>query len=156
MRSSGRDVPTARQVPTVGPLGATNVQAALDSIAAAGPFFTVEVFSPFAITNSFQTLRALPLNVGTTRHLFALMFLGGGTAPSPAAETYVFVANATRTSGGTTSVSGLANLSAGAIAGFNARWVVEGINAALQIRQNSSANVNISLLYVWIEKVPVP
>lgn len=149
-------MPTARQVPAVGPLGATNVQAALDLLAAAGPFFTVESFPSFAITSTFETLRALPLNVGTTRHLFALMFLAGGTAPSPAAQSYALLANATRTSGGTTEVSGLANLAAGAIAGFNARWIVEGVDAALQIRQSTADNVNISLLYVWVEKIPVP
>lgn len=156
MRTSGRDVPTAAQVPSAGPLGATNVQAALNLIAAAGPFFTVESFPSFAITSSFAPLKTLPVSVGTTRHLFALMFLASGTAPSPAAVTYAFIANATRTSGGVTAVSGLATLSAGSVAGFNARWVVSGIDAALEIRKNTAGNVNIDLLYVWIEKIPVP
>lgn len=140
-----------------GPLGATNVQEALDLIAAAGPFFTTEQFPAyvFGAAPTYTTLKSFTISPGTTRKLYALVSGTGGTAAAPTSLWRLVIASARRTAGGTTTVSGAGSLDASVgFSSLNMNWVVSGGSVNLQFRANSGPTVRTTLQYAWLEQSP--
>jgi hypothetical protein len=139
-----------------GPLGAANVQDALDLIAAAGPFFTTESTASIAIAASpnWTTIKTFTLTAGTMRHLRAEIDMNGGTDAAPTAATLRFVATARRTDVGTTTVSsGAATVDSLGITP-TIRWFVSGAATLLQLRASGGPTVRLTLRYNWIEGTP--
>jgi hypothetical protein len=151
----GGDGPRSRaqQIKTDGgPLGATDVQEALDLIAAAGPFYTVEQ-TPAFVTGSaptYATLKTLSIAPGTTRHLDAKIYLAGGTALAPTVSNVTIKGHAVRTSGGTTTVESNIELTS-TIGGLKVKWATDSVDAMIQIRASGAPTVRAVLLYSWIE-----
>jgi len=153
-RQSG-GVPTASAIPTAGPLGATNVQSALDLIAAAGPFFTTEETPSVLLSSTYTPIKTLSIATGSTRTLFAILHVTRGTAPSPDKAAAVILASAKRTSGGTTSAISLASMQSFDISGFNMRWAVSGTDLEFAVRVAGSPQAaRVLLQYVWLEQLP--
>ena len=146
----------ASEIPSDGPLGATDVQQALDLIAAAGPFYTTETTASIAIASSpnWTTIKTFTLVAGTMRHLRAEIDMNGGTAAAPTAATLRFVATARRTNGGTTTASSGASTVDSLGISPTIRWFVSGAAVLLQLRATGGPTVRLTLRYNWIEGTP--
>jgi hypothetical protein len=146
----------ADEIQVDGPLGATNVQDALDLIAAAGPFYTTETTASIvlAASPSWTTIKTFTISSGTQRHLRAEIDLNGGTANAPTAATIRFVGTARRTNGGTVTVS--SGVPVADQTGINAavNWVVSGGSVLLQLRASTGPTVRLTLRYNWLEGTP--
>jgi hypothetical protein len=148
---------SADQVAAQGPLGANDVQEALDLIAAAGPFYTTELQSGLVIAGSpaWTVIKLFPIGLGSTRHLRAEIEVAGGVAALPTSATVRVAATAARTAGGVTRVgSGVFSVDQTSGISLSGSWVVSGVDAALRLRASSGATVNLTLRYSWTEKLP--
>jgi len=140
-----------------GPLGATDVQEALDLIAAAGPFFTTEQFASYTLGaggGSYTTLKSFPLVSGTARKLFALVTFTGGTVATPTSVWSLYVASAVRSGAGVVTTHSLASLTSNNFSAFNASWSASGGNALLGFRAAGGPTVRATLFYQWLDQDP--
>lgn len=146
----------ASLIQAAGPLGATNVQQALDLIAAAGPFFTTETTASIvlAASPSWTTIKTFTITSGTQRHLRAEIDLDGGTAVLPTAATLRFLGTARRTNGGVVTVS--SGVSTVDQSGINpsVNWAVSGGSVLLQLRATGGPTVRLTLRYNWLQGTP--
>ena len=141
-------------LPASGPLGADDVQDALDQLAAAVPTYTVETQSNVVIaaSPSWTVIKTFTIAVGKTRHLRAQIDIAGGNSTTPTSATINLLATARRTGAGTTSVgSGIPQVDASGISP-TVSWVVSGNDAALRLRASGGPTVNLTLRYAWTEK----
>lgn len=146
----------ASAIQTDGPLGATDVQEALDLIAAAGPFFTTEQTASIvlAAAPNWTTIKTFTITSGTQRHLRAEIDLNGGTAAAPTAATLRFLGTAKRTNGGVVTVgSGVSTVDQSGISP-TINWVVSGGSVLLQLRATGGPTVRLTLRYNWLEGTP--
>jgi putative flippase GtrA len=146
----------AAEIAASGPLGAANVQAALDLIAAAGTFYTAEQFASYTLGtgSSYATLKTFTIASGTTRKLNAYVLFTGGTAAAPTSGYASLIATARRTAGGATSVSSPAPTITGNITALAVNWAVSGGSVVLQFRASGGPTVRATLLYSWLEQLP--
>lgn len=155
---SGRDRQTARSTPAVGPLGATNTQAALDLIAAAGPFFTTEQTASYVLGTgggSSTVLKQFAIATGTTRKLFAIVSFTGGTTVTPTSAIIHILATAERQSGGTTTVTAPALMQSSDISALNTTWSVPAPGLVdLRFAASGGPTVRALIQYLWLEQLP--
>jgi hypothetical protein len=154
--SLGWQPPPASLTPADGPLGATDVQEALDLIAAAGPFYTTESTASIALVAApaWKTIKTFTISAGTQRHLRAEIDLNGGTIAAPTAATLRFIGTARRTNGGTVTAStGLSSVDQSGI-NPSVNWVVSGGTVLLQLRATGAPTVRLTLRYNWLEGTP--
>lgn len=145
---------TADVIPASGPLGASNVQDALDLIAAAGATYTTYNDPTYTLGSggSPTTLLAFPIASGTTRVLFGFVEFAGGTAAAPTSLGSFIVATARRTSGGVVSVSTPFSGSSLSLNGFQISWDAAAATVLLRFRATGAPTVDATLQYSWLEK----
>lgn len=148
---------TAEIIPAAGPLGATDVQDALDLLAAAGSYYTTYNDTAYVLGSggSYTTLLAFPIAAGTIRSLDCVVTFRGGTSAAPTSLSGRIVATARRTAGGVVQVSTPASLTSLSLSGFNMAWEAAASTVLLRFRSTGAPTVNATLQYSWLEKTYV-
>lgn len=146
----------AAEIGADGPLGATDVQEALDLIAAAGPFFTTESNPAYVLGlhPAYSTLKTFTIDNSTTRHLNATVDFAGGTLVTPIPITVAIRAVARRNAAGTVTVSSPSVVIVGTLSQFGVNWAVSGGSVVLQFKANGGPTMRSTLRYNWLQMVP--
>lgn len=145
---------TADIIPSAGPLGASNIQDALDLLAAAGTAYTTYADAAYVMGSggTYTTLLAFPISAGTTRALVCFANFAGGTAASPTSLSALIIASARRTAGGTVQVSTPASLTSLSLSGFGISWEAAASTVLLRFRASGAPTVDATIQYSWLEK----